>query len=368
MTKKILITVGGTGGHIYPAMALAKQLKCLDPSIKVMFAGGGLDRNRYFDKESLTHQNVSCGPLSLKKPWISLCSIWRILRGIKQSSSLISSFDPDLVVGFGSYHTLPTLLAAKLNGLPVILHEANRVPGRVNRLLSPYVHLTGVHFPDTALALKGKTLHIPTPLRDGFKLGTFTKEKSREYFGLKSDLLTLLVFGGSQGAKSINQLVADAIIKDKINDMQILHFTGDASATAQLKQIYAQYGISANVQDFEPRMDIAWQASDLVISRSGAGTLTEQLEFEVPGILIPFPHAMDNHQESNADFMVHLVKGAVKYRESELDADRLAGALKGLLANDHELLECMRQAMQDYKHQMRSKDLSSVVLDILHRT
>lgn len=364
MQKKVIITVGGTGGHIYPAMALAHQLM-QDPNLTLRFAGGGLCSNRYFQCKGLPFQDISCGTFSLKKPLDSLYNASSILHGLWQSYCLFKDFTPDLIVGFGSHHTLPVLLAAKLRGIPILLHEANRVPGKVNRWLSRYAVATGVHFSDTVPMLQGKVLEVTIPLRDGYQLGTITQRRAREYFQLDPKMLTLLVFGGSQGAHALNRLVSEALLQVDHSGLQVLHFTGDAQAAQQLQNLYDNNKIKALVKAFEARMDIAWQAADVMVSRSGAGSLAEALEFEVPGILIPYPYATDNHQESNANFMVDAVKGAIKRKEKDLTAKLLAQDLQNLLENNHQRLESLQQNIREYKHRAKPRTLCSVVREHL---
>jgi UDP-N-acetylglucosamine--N-acetylmuramyl-(pentapeptide) pyrophosphoryl-undecaprenol N-acetylglucosamine transferase len=140
--------------------------------------------------------------------------------------------------------------------------------------------------------------------------------------------------------------------------------TGDIAMAEEYQQHYLKNGITACVKAFENRMDIAWQAADIVVCRSGAGTIAEQLEFEVPGILIPFPRAANNHQEHNADFMVAIVGGAVKLCESTAPS-RLISCLFELLKEDGTLLASMKQSMKNYKKRARSKDLFSLVNELL---
>lgn len=361
--KKVLIAVGGTGGHVFPALTLARQLKARDKLLEILFVGGGLSKNRYFEKESFPYKDVSCGTLSLSKPLQTCRNVFRIMKGIWQSRRAIREYKPDVVVGFGSYHTFPALIAAKMAGSPLVLHEANRIPGKVNRLLSPYAAITGVHFSDTAKRLKGNVEEMPIPLRDGYRKGTTTKAKARSHYGLDPAKTTLLIFGGSQGAQALNRIVSEAVQALPAGKFQLLQFTGDPQTAKQLSDLYAKKGISACVKEFENRMDLAWQAADCVIARSGAGTLAEQLEFEVPGILIPYPHAADNHQESNADFMVDIAGGAIKRRESDLTAAKLASDLVALM-NSAKLNE-MQKAMQKYKTASKKRQLCDVVLEMM---
>lgn len=365
MNKRVLITTGGTGGHIFPAMALAKQLSQIDPSIQLLFVGGKLSANRYFARETFPFREIPCGTLPLKKPLTAIRNAGHIVQGIISSRNIIQSFKPDIVVGFGSFYTLPTLLAAKWQSVPIILHEANRIPGKVNRLLSKYATITGVHFPDTAKHLKGKTIEVAVPLRDNFKLGTTTPSQAKAHFKLDPNRPVLLIFGGSQGAQSMNQIVLEAILTLNHPHLQILHFSGDVESAQLFQRQYDASGIKATVKAFENRMDLAWQAADMVISRAGAGTIAEAMEFEVPGILIPFPHATDNHQESNADFMVDVVNGAVKYIESEMLPIELARTIEEFLANDLRDLRVKREAIHRYKKREKPQDLSTIVRQFL---
>jgi UDP-N-acetylglucosamine--N-acetylmuramyl-(pentapeptide) pyrophosphoryl-undecaprenol N-acetylglucosamine transferase len=365
MSKKVLITVGGTGGHVFPAIALGKQLLNSDETIKLHFTGGNLASNPYFERESFDHSTVACATFKSKNPWSALKTVGKITWGIAQSSKVINKFNPDLVVGFGSYYTLPMLVAAKLKKVPFVLHEANSIPGKVNKLLAKYARVTGIHFPETADLLQGNTFEVGLPLRPGYQKGSCTAKQAREYFHLDPNRFTVLIFGGSQGALKLNKMVNEAFCHDLPelkSSWQILHFAGDAVIAQLLREDYQKAGVKACVKPFETRMDLAWQAADFCISRAGAGTIAEQLEFEVPGILIPFPFATDNHQEKNADFLVKKVKGAVKLLEAQLTAENLAHAVKSYHA---ELREKSVLAMKNYKLEHRPKDFCTLILEEL---
>lgn len=366
MKKKVMIAVGGTAGHVYPALSLARNLQ--KASVSVMFVGGGLKANRFFEPQDHLHKSVECGHFNSKNPLKLIKTLVSILKGFLQTRSAIKTFTPDLIVGFGSYHTFPSLIAAKFTKVPIILHEANSIPGKVNKLLSKYAEVTGIHFPDVATYLKGKTMEVGMPLRDGYNLGAVTKQTAKDHFFLSPNKLTILIFGGSQGAKKINELTSHAFchfFDDNKDAIQILHFSGDENAITDLEKMYGQAGIKASVKDFEKRMDLAWQAADVVISRSGASTIAEQMEFEVPGILIPYPFASDAHQDKNALFMVKTVGGAISFKETELSSQLLGEKIKTLLNHDHILLGTMKEAMRTYKRKTRPKDLCSLVLNNL---
>lgn len=365
MTKKILITVGGTGGHVFPAIALGKQLLQKNPNIQLLYVGGNLTTNPYFERESFAHLSVSCATFKKKNPLALLKTTGKIILGVFQSRRILSDFKPDLVIGFGSYYTLPLLVAAKLNKIPFVLHEANSIPGKVNRLLSSYAKTTGIHFPETASHLKGKTCEVGLPLRPGYSLHACSKAQAREYFNLNPSLSTILVFGGSQGAVNLNRVVKEAFTQHALSEMknwQVIHIAGDSHLESILRHEYTKAGVKACVKAFESRMDLAWQAADLSIARAGAGTIAEQLEFEVPGILIPYPYATDNHQQKNADFLSKRVGGSITCLEGDLTPLALSRIIDSL--NVEKRLE-MSSAMMNYKKNYRPKDFCNLILEQL---
>lgn len=364
--RKILITAGGTGGHIFPAIALGKQLSQQKvKAVDLLYVGGNLAANPYFEREAFSYQSISCATFKKKNPWAILKTMGKILWGMAQSYKIFKNFKPEMIVGFGSYYTLPILLAAKMQGIPFILHEANSIPGKVNRLLSKDAAAVGIHFPSTAGLIKGKAYEVGLPLRQGYQKGSCLNKQAKEYFNLEASLLTILIFGGSQGAVKLNHLVVKTLTKQLLNSKekyQVIHLTGDVSIAQLLHTEYQNAGIKACVRPFEARMDLAWQAADLAIVRAGAGTIAELMEFEVPGILIPYPHAMDNHQEKNADFLVDTVGGAFKCLEKDLHPELLAGVIEKL--SDEKRFQ-MRESIQNYKTKNRPKDFCQLVLDHL---
>jgi UDP-N-acetylglucosamine--N-acetylmuramyl-(pentapeptide) pyrophosphoryl-undecaprenol N-acetylglucosamine transferase len=368
MNKRILMAVGGTGGHVYPALALAQELLSSMPCLELFFAGGHLASNRYFDTTRYGHQSIACGTLSLKKPVKSLVSVGKILQGIWQSQHLLKQFRPNLVIGFGSFHTLPLLIAAKRARIPLVLHEANSLPGKVNRLLSKYAVATGVHFPSAAQHLRGKSMEVGMPLREGFRKNFCTKEQAIAAYDLDEKRHTLLVFGGSQGAQALNALVGEALCQPLSpfrSSIQVIHITGKAASVPPLQERYKQAGVKACVKEFEPRMNLAWQAADLVIARAGASTLAEACEWEVPAILIPFPHAADNHQAFNALFYAETVGGGMVFEERKLTGATLACAIQDWLQDEGRLLEVKRQAICLYKKKRRTLNFASFIQSLL---
>jgi len=366
MRKKIAIASGGTGGHIYPAQALAEQLKKRDDQVEIFYLGGGLEDNRFFTSDH-RFETVSAATFSSKKPWQMAKELGAIGRGIVESRRILKREKPDVIVGFGSYHTLPPLAAAKSMGIPIILHEGNSFPGKINRLMSRFATVTGVHFPAATGRLRGKTVEVGMPVRSGYDVAFCSQTEARRHFHLDSKLFTFLVFGGSQGALALNLLFSKAIVDHlslRSSRYQVLHITGSDTVAKELQQLYDEHDVRASVLPFEKRMDLAWRSADMAVGRAGAATIAEQLAMETPGILIPYPYATDKHQDCNAHYLADDVGGAVVFQESQLGPKKLASAISDLVADDKKKLVLMREAMQRYKKQQRHRDLCSVVCEV----
>lgn len=360
--KKVLITAGGTGGHLYPAQALAEKL-LKDPSAaEVLFVAGGLGKSRYFDGSRFSFQEVACSPLLSRNPLRCAKGVKNLVKGVGESVKILKEYQADVVVGFGSYYTIPILIAARWLRIPIILHEANSIPGRANRWLSRLADQVGVHFPHTSSFFKGKAVEVGLPLREGYQVEAVCRKEAHAYYGLTAEKKTLLVCGGSQGARAINLLLEKSLSVLKRLDLQVIHFTGDPKKADELAALYAAHQITANVKPFESNMQFAWRAADFFIGRSGASTVAESIEFEVPGILIPYPFATDNHQEKNADFLVEVVKGGVKRIEGSLTPELLEETIMNLFeGGQHHLF---REALRTHKLRPNQLTLDQLILSI----
>lgn len=365
MSRKIVISAGGTGGHLYPALGTAFKLLKHEPELQIIFAAGGLATNPFFDRNAFAWHSISAAPLLKQAPWKMLKSCGAIAKGIWQSRRLLSTFKPDLVIGFGSYHSFPVLSAARLLGCPIVLHEQNSKPGKVIRLFSRNALLTGVYFSSASAHLKGNTSLLTMPLREGFSRKACSREEACSYFGIDPNKFTILVFGGSQGAQFINHAVPKLLCDLKIPHFQVLHFAGNDTDAAKVKEMYFKVGIKAIVKSTETRMDFAWRAADLAIVRAGAGTIAEQIEFEVPAIFIPYPYAADMHQESNADYVVDCVRGGWKWNENSWSPINHLAILQLLLDSSSGLLSEKQRNLALYKSNVTSAQFTTEICRIL---
>ncbi len=329
--RKVIIAAGGTGGHLFPAISLAHQLEQRGDA--VLFVGGNLSNNPFFDQTRFAFREISCARPTFKSPAFPL----GIAKGTWQSLRIFKEFNPNFLVGFGSYYTFPSLIAAKMMKIPYVIHEQNSVPGRVNRLFTQSACFTAVHFPSVIEKIKGNCHIVEMPLRPGFN-AHWGKEEAKQAYGLSPSLPVILVFGGSQGAEAINQLLFDSA--SGLKRFQVLHFTGTEQWNVRLTEHYREVGLKAVVKPFEKEMAKAWGAADLVVSRAGAASIAEQLEMAVPGILIPYPYATDGHQDANADYLVSM-EGAVKVPQHLLNPETFPEIVDSIYPN----LDHMRDAL-----------------------
>jgi len=348
MKKKIIFTAGGTGGHLFPAQATASELS----SCEILFVAGSLSKNRYFDPKRFAYVDISTATFSLSNPLQVVKGGWRILRGVLETLRIFKKFRPDLVVGFGSFFTLPVLIAACIKKIPIVLHEQNASPGKVNRLFSRFSCVTAISFPESSKSLKGPVLETLFPLR--------RKPPNRENrFGLGFQKPILLIFGGSQGAAKLNEIFLQGA--DSFSDFQILHFTGNETGALQAKKTYEDLNIAHYVKPFEPDIHLAMELADVVICRSGASTIAELIEFEKPALLIPFPFATEDHQVKNAKHFTQVIGGGEMCLEKDLDKKTLDVLVGFLFQNRFE----KKRKIQEYKKQKALKPLSHVIEDVL---
>lgn len=356
-----MIAAGGTGGHLFPAQALAKHLKQNHPDIDILFIGGNLSTNPFFQKNNFVFKEISTSSFSLKKPW----QIAKLLKGFFQSWKHISYFRPDYIIGFGSHYCMPVLAAALVKKSPYILHEQNSIPGKVNRLFSHSSTLTAITFPQSEQYFACKTKIVEFPMWNSHPAQSASEAK--KYYGLDLEKKTLLIFGGSQGARYINQLLLQAtpLLSKMPIAWQILHFTGKNADPAQYRIAYEKFNIPHVVKEFEERMDIAWQAADFAITRAGAASIAELIHFEVPSLLIPFPQATDDHQKHNGNYVKDKVRGAILKEQSDLNAEILCQLLSDLFV-DPSLISQLQANITLYKKTITKEKLEKIILDVLY--
>jgi UDP-N-acetylglucosamine--N-acetylmuramyl-(pentapeptide) pyrophosphoryl-undecaprenol N-acetylglucosamine transferase len=319
--QTLMIAGGGTGGHIYPAIAIAQEFRARSASRRVVFVGTekGLE-TKIVPKAGYPLELISVGGLKGKGPVELIRNVARLPLGFVQAFQLIGKHRPQVVLGVGGYSSGPVLAAAKLRGVPTIIHEANAFPGLTNRWLAKIVKAVAVAFEDASPRLGRRDAVVTgNPIRREFF------DAGKRELATPVDRKRLLIFGGSQGSRVINDAMSGALLflaklKDRVD---VVHQTGPGEL-AKVQEAYrtSAFANARVVPYLDPMVDeIA--AADLVVSRAGAMTIGELSAVGRAAILIPFAAATNNHQELNAR-VVERAGGAVVITESELSPERLA--------------------------------------------
>jgi UDP-N-acetylglucosamine--N-acetylmuramyl-(pentapeptide) pyrophosphoryl-undecaprenol N-acetylglucosamine transferase len=337
---RLIVTGGGTGGHLFPALAVATAIRDRYDDGEVLFIG----TSRQIDNQVLAEQEFRREVITfsgIKGLGLAglLHAATRLPIALVQALSILRDFRPDLVFAVGGYVTVPVLVAARILRVPICIHEQNSVPGLANRVGGRLAKKICISLPCRPPFAEAKTVMTGNPVRREI-LAAARQKKS-----WTGGTCTLLVLGGSQGARRVNELVLDAvrILKGKGVEIRMIHQTGPADMK-KVRSGYEKMGVQAQVGAFFKNMAKAYSLADLVISRAGATTLAELAVMGLPAVLIPYPHAADDHQATNAAYYER-GGGAVVAREEELDGRILAGLLHDL-AGDQKNLQIKAMAMR----------------------
>jgi len=303
-TKKIIIAGGGTGGHIFPALAIANALRQIDPAIKILFVGakGKMEMEKIpaagYEIEGLDIAGYNRSSL-IKNISLPL----KLVASFLQVRKILKSFKPDAVVGVGGYSSYPVLRYAQSQKIPTFIHESNSFPGKSNIMLGKkatriFVPIEGMekYFPAQKIMITGN------PVRKIFS-EKISRDKALTFFGFQPGMKTVLVVGGSLGAKSINETVEQNIDLFKKNKLQLIWQTGKSFAPQAAKIEEERSNIWSNA--FIDKMENAYAAADVVISRSGAMAVAELCVVAKPAIFVPYPYAAEDHQTVNAVVLVN---------------------------------------------------------------
>lgn len=372
---RLILTGGGTGGHVYPALAVADELKN-DPDVKAILYIGAkghleerLARERGLDFVGF---QVSGLPRKLSPQLVS----WPIemAQAIGQCTTLFSRFKPTAVLGTGGYASAPPLTCAATSGVPYAVHEPDAHPGLVNRFYSKRASLISCGMEaakDKLVSKVGETVFNGNPVRKGF-INLLEKEKAARQLGLVSHLPTLLITGGSQGAQAINEAVFQMLptLFSDPNKMQIIHQVGEKNFLEYKEQLPHEIMTSARYcyRPYFEDLSLAYALSDLAISRAGAMTISELCVTATPSIFIPYPHAAQNHQEHNARSLES--KGAATViLQQDLTPGLLASTVKGLLF-DREKLKTMKAAISEMGKPNAAADIAELLkrLSLSHQS
>jgi UDP-N-acetylglucosamine--N-acetylmuramyl-(pentapeptide) pyrophosphoryl-undecaprenol N-acetylglucosamine transferase len=358
---RMLVAGGGTGGHVFPGIALAEEVVTRHPANDVTFVGTsrGLEAT-VVPQEGFPIELIDVKGLKGKGLFESLQNLLLLPLAFLQSWRILRKWRPDIVVGVGGYASGPVVLVAWAMRIPTAVQEQNAIPGFTNRMLGHFARAAFTAFPEAAR-------HFPR--RKVYQLGNPIRRKLMENYmrpEVKHDASRMLVFGGSQGAHALNMRVVEALphLADLRDTLRITHQTG-AKDREQVENGYRACGFAPDVREFITDMSAAYAGTDLVVCRAGAMALAELMVCKKPSILVPFPFAADNHQLHNARSLVD-AGAAVMIEERDLTGELLAHEIRAILSTP-ERRERMARAAGRLGSPQAAKEIADVCTELVRR-
>jgi UDP-N-acetylglucosamine--N-acetylmuramyl-(pentapeptide) pyrophosphoryl-undecaprenol N-acetylglucosamine transferase len=356
----ILIVCGGTGGHLFPGIAVGEELMERNHQVLLVVSEKEVDQRAVQRAKGFLIQTLPAVGWKGWRPDRGLQFIMMMYKAVGQTKLIFRNFRPDLVLGMGGFSSVAPLLAAWRRKLPSCVHESNAIPGKVNRLAARLVSRIAVGFEAAAERFpKEKTVWTGTPVR---KILRNKRNRSEviSKLGLSSDKPVVLVMGGSQGARGLNRIVLEEAGRINAPEIQWIHLTG-VEDEKNVSEGYSRIHKTAKIHAFCHEMEDLYSVADLVIARSGAASLAEIAQNELPSILIPYPFAAENHQLVNARLYAE-TGAALVFEEAECKPGRLAAKLQGILSDP-----MRRKKMADATKSTRHDNAHKMLADMLEK-
>lgn len=368
MNKKVIIAGGGTGGHIFPAIAIANALKKIEPSIDILFVGAkGKMEMEKVPQAGYPIEGLDIAGFNRSSLIKNIGLPFKLIKSFFQVRKIVTDFMPDAVVGVGGYSSFPVLRYAQARGIPTFIHESNSFAGKSNMMLGKkairiFVASDGMDkfFPADKLMITGN------PVRSTIVRNTISREQGMEFFGLDPAKKTVLATGGSLGAKGINEALDGQIDLFAKNNIQLIWQTGKPYAEKAAERAVENKNIWVN--SFITQMEYAYAAADVVISRSGAMAIAELCVVKKPAVLVPFPFAAEDHQTVNAQHLVSK-QAAILVRDSEAK-EKLVNTVIELAKNEQQqamLKENIGKLAVTNADEVIAKEILKVVVEIVNK-
>jgi len=361
---KFIVSGGGTGGHIFPALSIADGLRKHFPECEILFVGA--EGKMEMEKVPAAGYRIVGLPVAgfhRGEIWRNFAFIPKLIRSMLEAKKVVKAFRPDVVVGVGGYASGPILRVAASLGIPTVLQEQNSFAGVTNKILGRKAKKICVAYDKMERFFPAeKIVFTGNPIRKGLESITPSTAESKEFFNITTDQLVILVVGGSLGARTLNQSMLASLELIRKSDVIIIWQTGKYYFEAIQKQLNKNPVPNIRLMEFIPRMDLAYSVADLVISRAGAGTISELCMVAAASILVPSPNVSEDHQTSNAMSLVEqdaaiLVKDAVAVKE--LISDALA------LVNQREKCLKLSQNIKRLATPRATEDIVEVIANLL---
>jgi UDP-N-acetylglucosamine--N-acetylmuramyl-(pentapeptide) pyrophosphoryl-undecaprenol N-acetylglucosamine transferase len=329
-----VIACGGTGGHLFPGLAVAEALRARGHEVLLFISEKEIDTLALEGRGEFRFEKLPTVALPSPFSPAILAFVRRFNDSLSVCRGIFRKFDPQVVLGMGGFTSTAPVLAGRMRRIPTFIHESNAFPGKANRYTARFVRAVLLGFKECgAFFPKARTEFTGTPIRS--TLQVIDRAEAREKLGLRPGIPTLLVMGGSQGASGINQALIKAMPSLQGDGLQVIHLAGSRDERL-LADNYRRENISAYVAAFHHRMEEVYSAADFAITRAGAASLAELAMFRLPALLVPYPYAADDHQTRNAEIFVK-ANAAIMIDEAELTGDLLAEKIGQLLGKPETL-------------------------------
>jgi UDP-N-acetylglucosamine--N-acetylmuramyl-(pentapeptide) pyrophosphoryl-undecaprenol N-acetylglucosamine transferase len=354
----VAIACGGTGGHLFPGLAVASELKAHGCEVALIISPKEVDQAAVKSAPDMLTVTLPAVALQNRNYFSFAHSFWKSWRA---SRRYFREHPPLGVLAMGGFTSAPPILAARIYGAKTFLHESNTIPGKANRFLARYVHEAFVGFRETASRLNARQVTTTgTPVRPQFSGLANQAKQCRLALGLDPDRTTILIMGGSQGATGLNDLVLSALPLLATKPWQWLHLTGHQDA-ARVRTAYSHYGIKAVVKPFFAEMELALGAATASVSRAGASSLAEIAALRLPTLLVPLPTSADNHQFFNAQALV--ATGAARLQPQKESTPHSVAAHLNALVDDASVRAALQSALAAWDAPHAAERIAGLMLE-----
>ena len=354
-----VIACGGTGGHLFPGLAVAEVLRARGHEVLLFISEKEIDSRAVAGRDEFRFERLpTVGLPSPFSPAI-LGFARRFNESLSRCREIYRTFKPQMILGMGGFTSTAPVLAGRMRGVPSFVHESNAIPGKANRMTARMVRAVLLGFKECAAFFpRVKTEVTGTPIRAALK--PIDRLLARQKLGLQETLPTLLVMGGSQGAAGINQAVIKALPSLHDVPWQVIHLSGERDERL-VADNYLRENIPAYVAAFHHQMEDVYSAADFAVARSGAASLAELAAFALPALLIPFPYAAEDHQTRNAEVFAR-AEAAIVLRESELGGDLLAQKIRELIEDSPKI-----RKMSENCSRLASTNAAELVVEAMEK-
>lgn len=361
MINRIIFAAGGTGGHIYPAIAIADELRKMNSNIEIKFIGAkGRIEEKIIPANGYKLETIEITGFRRSLNLKNISAAFKIFKALKDSKKILKDFSPELVYGTGGFVSGPVLKAAQSLGIKSVIEEGNYYPGVTVKMVAPKADRVILNFEGTKKFLKrGDNISVMSyPVRENLR--RYEKNTAAEYFGLDSNKKTLFVFGGSQGARSINSALLKCFKNINGSGVQMIWQTGESDFEMVTSAVSSNKMVK--VFKYIDKIDFAYSACDLVVCRSGISTIMELASFGIAAIFVPYPMASENHQEKNA-------KAVVEKNAAEIIIDKdlnqkLEGSILRII-NDDNKLNYMRSNIKLMADTKAASKIANMLVEML---